>query len=115
VKCKNETPTTSDSSFGMTVYGAPKSRMTRFAVCCRESVRGKMYRGTPPDRSGPPRKAGRTQPAGLLFGAGFRGHQAVGAVVDDELSVVFAGMLDETVGQVIEAIKVRAAVVDGFL
>jgi hypothetical protein len=48
--------------------------------------------------SGPPRKAGLRQlPSRLLFGAGFRGDQAVGAVVDDELAVVFAGMLDETV------------------
>src|SRR5271170_3721767 len=35
-----------------------------------------------------------------LFFAGFGGHQAVDAVIDDELAVVFAGVFDEAVGEV---------------
>src|SRR5271168_5391107 len=41
-----------------------------------------------------------TAPDWALFFAGFGGNQAVDAVIDDELAVVFAGMLDEAVGEV---------------
>src|SRR5277367_116022 len=41
-----------------------------------------------------------TTPDWALFFAGFGGNQAVDAVIDDELAVVFAGVFDEAVGEV---------------
>jgi hypothetical protein len=38
--------------------------------------------------------------AELFFRSRLRGHEAGDAIVDDKLAVVFAGMLDETVGHV---------------
>jgi hypothetical protein len=52
--------------------------------------------------------------ASLFLGPGFWGHQVVDAVVDDELAVVFVGMRDQAVGQVVEPVEMRAAIIDGF-
>ncbi len=45
----------------------------------------------------------------LLFGPRFGRNQADDGVIDDELSVVFAGVLDDAVREVIEASQPRPA------
>ena len=41
---------------------------------------------------------------GLLLRAGLRWDQAIRTVVDDELAVMLAGVLDETVSEIVEAV-----------
>jgi len=51
----------------------------------------------------------------LLLGPRFGRHQAVDPVIDDKLAIVFSGMLDQSVGQVIEPSQRRPARSDSFI